>query len=213
MNDLPGSERLDRDLGHVADRIARAGYDPSETLRRLHRAERRPLIALVATALVAAAALAFGQWPIALAIAWLVLPDRIDAWRTRGAERKALLGDDDFLERERANLERRLLGEEVRAGGTLAIALFLVVLAVFRREPAPMLWVFAAGIAFVALVRLAVLGPALTRELRDLGGETTGVRAAVLMVVFIMLLPVLLVGRLIYTSVRRLIGRPVKDDE
>jgi hypothetical protein len=212
MNEFPGTDRPEH-LARVADRIASAGYDPSKTLRRLHWLERWPLLALAATAVVVTALLLDGRWSVALMIALLVVPDRVYAWRTRTAEREALVLDGDFFERERANLERRLLGEEVHAGAGLAIALFLVSIAAFRPEPAPRLWVLAAVIAVVAVVRLAVLAPALSRELRDLGGESTGVRAAVVMVAFIMLLPALLPGWLLYRGARRLIGRPVKDDE
>lgn len=212
MNDFPGSERLDRDLGHVADRIARAGYDPSETLRRLHRAERWPLIALVATLVGIAAALAEGERSVAFVFACLVLPNRIYDWRARAAERDALLAGDDFLERERANLERRVRGEHIRAGAGLAFALLLALVAAFGPHGALRLW-FAAIVAVVALMRLVAIEPALVRELRDLDGQAPSRRSAVVTVVLIALLPFLVIGRVIYRSVRRLIGRPVKDDE
>jgi hypothetical protein len=197
----------------VADRIASAGYDPRKTLRRYHWLERWPVLSLAATAVVVTALLLDGRWEAALVVAGLVVPDRIYAWRTRATEREALVLDGDFFERERTHLEDRLLGEEVRAGAVLAVALLLGSIAAFRPEPAPMIWVLAAVIAVVAVVRLAVLGPALSRELRDLGGEPTGVRAAVVVVAVVMLLPILVAGRLVYRGVRRLIGRPVKVDE
>lgn len=213
MTEFPRIEGLDRDLLRVADRVAQAGYDPRHTIRRLKWSERAPIFALVTTVGILAFALAAGAWSAAAAVGILVLPDRIHDWRERKKQHASLLGEGDFLEQERERLENRVVW--LRTGALIGLggAIVLAYLAAHAAQGKPWLWAIAAFFAVRSLVRLFVIGPALARELRDLGGEDSGGWLLVVITFLLVLAaPLLVLGGFLYRGVRRLLGRPVEEE-
>jgi hypothetical protein len=214
MTEIDRIEGVDRDLRLLADRVAHAGYDPRRTLRRLRWAEHWPIVPLVGAVAVVVAALIAGAWSAALVVAVLVLPDRIYDWYTRKSAREALLVDGDFFEHERANLERRVFQE--RSAALLGIGMAGVLAWVAHSAPkhSQEAWILAALVTVYALVRLLVVGPALVRELRDLGGKQSGGWIlVVLMVVLFLAMPFLVLYGVIRRGVKRLLGMHVGEDE
>lgn len=214
MNETRGLESLELDLGRAATRLRAAGFDPRRTRRRLWWSEYGPIAGIVLVALSGLLAAGVGHWLHVGCVLLFLLPRRIDRWRERRAEREALLVEDDFLERERALLEKRASGERTLGVVFLGLAALVAVLAWTKDGPGPSLWFFSALCAAYALFRIAVIGPALARELRDLGGEPEeGWFMPVLMAVLIMMAPFLVLFGIVRRAVRRLLGRPEEDGE
>lgn len=190
-----------------------ATFDRRRTQRRLRWAEIRPLAELAVVVIVAGAALVAREWSAALLFAVLVLPSRYSAWQTLREEQAALFEEVDFLDRERKLVERRLGIERFNAVFGLVLALLAVWAATFGTRGAPAFWFFAAYLIVRSLLIALVVAPALKREVLDLGGTAPwSWRTNLVFALFVISLPVLLPGRLIYRGIRRLIGRPIERD-
>ncbi|MCY2959359.1 MAG: hypothetical protein NTY35_04270 [Planctomycetota bacterium] len=214
MNETRGLESLELDLGRAATRLRAAGFDPRRTRRRLWWSEYGPIAGIVLVALSGLLAAGIGHWVHVGCVLLFLLPRRIDRWRARRAEREALLVADDFLERERALLEDRASGERTLGVLFLGVGTLIAVLAWTKDGPAPGLWTLSAMLGAYALFRIAVIGPALARELRDLGGEPEdGWLFPVLMAALIAIAPFAVVYGILRRAVRRMLGRPEEDGE
>jgi hypothetical protein len=214
MSAIRGLESLELDLTRAGARLRKAGYDPRRTRRRLWWSEYGPIAGVVVVALAGLGALGTGQWLHVACVLLVLLPRRIERWQTRRQERADLLLQDDFLERERALLERRAGGERTLGLLMLGLGALFAGLAWLKDGSAPGLWFLAALLAGYALVRLALVGPALNRELVDLGGEPVGGWIYhVLVAVLIALAPFLLLFGIVRRAVRRLRGLPEEVDE
>ncbi|MBL8862013.1 MAG: hypothetical protein JNK02_08360 [Planctomycetes bacterium] len=214
MSETRGLESLEFDLGRAATRLRAAGFDPRRTRRRLWWSEYGPIAGIAVVALSGLAAAGIGHWLHVGCVLLFLLPRRIDRWRARRAEREALLVADDFLERERALLEKRASGERTLGVLFLGLGTLLAVLAWTQDGPAPGLWFLSALLGAYALFRIALIGPALARELRDLGGEPEdGWFLPVFMAALIALTPFLVLYGILRRALRRLLGRPAEDDE
>lgn len=217
MTELLSHEDADRRLARVAARMSRAGYDPSRTVRRLWWERRKPLVALLVFAALLFAATASGRW-WTLLFGLLPLLKRFERWQeSRKAQREALLSNDDFLERERKNVESRLLGVRNSVLLHLAIAAVFAFSASRGLGHVSALWVLASALVVVALFNLLVTGPALLRELRDLGGEDeygwVGAGVVFLALLVFLALPLVLLYRALRRVVRRLRGLPDEPEE
>lgn len=213
MSQSPSLESPDDDLRRLAERMSLAGFDSRRTLRRLWWAERTPALQLCAVIAAIAVSLFLREWWAAVIVAARFLPQRIDAWRERKAERASLLTQDDFFEVERTRLERRLSHARFRAVLGLALASLIAALAAVGTKHATVHAVLAAAIGVHALFSIAVTCRALERELRDLGGEVPGGWFIALFVLALpLILPFYLIGKLIRRSVLRLRGRKVEDE-
>ncbi len=214
MSEIRGLGSLELDLARASARLRTAGYDPRRTRRRLWWSEYGPIAGIALVALVGLAAAGTRQWLTFAAVLLLLLPRRIDRWRARQAERAALLVADDFLERERALVQKRAWGEQAQGLVFLGLGALVGILTWAKDAPAPGLWFFSAVCVAYGLVRIAVIGPALERELRDLGGEPSGGWLFhVLVAVLLVLTPFLVVFGILRRAVRRALGRPEEDDE
>lgn len=208
MADLSDPEGLDRDLGRVARRISRQGFEPRGVLRRLRRAQRRFAIAAAAWALLAiAAGLMLGSWLLAAALALFLLPDRVRAFRARSAQLAALTKEGELLGLERGLLEDQLLRLRMSIAGDLVLAALFAGVGSLTRVP-HLFWLLAAAIAGIALARGGMLVPPLMRELRDLGGAPCrGVLFTFLLALMLVAAPFLVVAGMIARGLRRLLGR------
>lgn len=214
MSEIRGLESLEQDLVRAAARLRAAGFDPRRTRRRLWWSEYGPIAGMAIVVVVGLVAAWIGQWLHVGCVLLFLLPWRIGRWRARQAERAALLVEDDFLERERALLERRGSSERTLGVLFLGVAALIATLAWTKDGHAPGLWALSAAFAAYALVRIAVIGPALARELRDLGGEPSGGWTIhVLTAALIALAPFVVLYGILRRAVRRALGRPEEDDE
>jgi hypothetical protein len=214
MSEIRGLESLELDLTRASARLRGAGYDPRRTRRRLWWSEHGQLVGIALVAIVGLGALGTGQWLHVACVLLVLLPRRIERWQERRTERAELLLSDDFLERERALLAKRAEGERTIGLLMLGIGALVAGLAWLKDGPAPGLWFLAALLAGYALVRVALIGPALNRELVDLGGEPVGGWLYhLLMASLIALVPFLVVFGIVRRTVRRLRGLPAEDEE
>jgi hypothetical protein len=189
------------------------GFDADAVLRRSRRVNPGPWLSLVFVALLALAALATGHWIAALAIAAVLLPDRILAIREDQDELRALATRDDFLDALKARVERQMLLERSNFLLRLAGAAALALLSRTQPEAAPML-VVSAGILAWGILRFAVVAPRLVRELEDLGGSTqAGWVVALVFTTFVIAAPFLVLYGVLRRTVRRVRGLPPEPEE
>jgi hypothetical protein len=188
--------------------------DTEATLHRLRWAERGPWILLLLVALAALAALALGEWLVALVIAGLLLPDRVRAIGETRNELRALAAQDDFLDALRKRIEQQTVAERTSLFLRLAAAAGLALLSRTEARGAAVLAVMAAVTLVWAVVRFAVVAPRLARELEDLGGRVPGGWAvAILIAALTLAAPFLVLYGSLRRAVRRARGLPEETEE
>lgn len=214
MTDSHHIEALDDDLRWLGRRLSRVGFDPSRTLRRRRLEEHRLLgwSVLLAAALVASVFV--GVWHGVVALALSALPDAVGRWRAARAERSALADAEDFLEREKQNLAKRLADERRNAVFNVVWAAALAYASTTQlRGVLVFLWIAACCVLYGAW-RCAVRVPALKRELDELGGkDEDGWILSVIFVAFFLALPVLLSLGLVWRGIQWLRGVEASEDE
>lgn len=200
--------RSERELDRLTERIGARGLDLGRTRRRLRWRVRLPRLAALALLAAIALLLWSGLWEVALALALLWLPECLRASFATSTTDAPLVATEDFLAQESRWLEKQVLRERARLLVGLAGSVACVALAVVGTNGAAAFWLLAALTAGKALVRFLVLGPALARELADLGGRPPGGWALAAITATIVLLgPVLVLGGLLAHGLRRLLGR------
>jgi len=213
MNETLGLDELDRDLTRVSSRLKVAGFDPERARRRLFWEHYGPIAMIVALGVFLLAAAGVGKWWVVVVVALVHIPNRIERWRKRREERAAIADSDDFLEREREYLEKRIEDERFQGVFYLGLAALLAFLAWRGWGRVEALWILAGLVAAGALLRILLTGPALVRELRDLGGDAGGWFMPVVLALLVVATPFLVVFGMLRRGVRRLLGRPAEDDE
>lgn len=187
-------------------------YDPERTLRRLSWTRVWTSILLVAAIALVVTTAAHGEWRAAITFSVLTLPGVVERWLER-PDVDGLVVDADFLERERAGLARRVERHRGRVLLGYVMAAVLAVAATFATRFPEAWWGFSAFFAIQSLVRGVFVLPALSRELRDYGLEPESWSTPVFSTALFVLLPILMPAYLIWRGFRRLLGRPVEDDD
>lgn len=214
MTDSVRIEALEDDLRWLGSRLARAGFDPTRTLRRRRLEEYRLLAWAVFLALVLAGAIYSGAWRGVVIFSIAVVPNAFARWKAARAERSALTGAEDFLEREIQHLQKRLSSERGSASINVLLAAALSFAATTELRGAPVFPWFAAFFALHGAWRFGVRIPALKRELDELGGtDEQGWFGSVFFVAFILMLPVLVPLRLAWRGIQKLRGVEEVDDD
>jgi len=152
-------------------------------------------------------------------LAWIVLIHQLlrsaDAFLPDREAESALLAEEDFLQRERARVDKRLRRERAALVTSLLLAAGLVWLSRVHAEHAEALLLGALVWASLVLLRCALLMPELRRELDELGGKPgqggwlSAFLFSLLGLVYLLLLPLLL----LYHGIRSLLPGKREDEE
>jgi hypothetical protein len=189
------------------------GFDADAVLRRSRRTNLGPWMSAGLLAVAALAALLSGHWILGLAIAAIMLPNRILSIREDQQELRALAARDDFLDALKARVEGQVLKERSRLFLGIAAAAALALLSRTRSDAAPVL-VVSALILALTVMRFALVAPSLGRELKDLGGSTpAGWVVAPFFALLVIAAPFLVLYGVLRRAVRRARGSPEEPDE
>ncbi|MCC6406505.1 MAG: hypothetical protein IT453_05030 [Planctomycetes bacterium] len=212
MTDSARIEALDDDLRWLGSRLARAGFDPTRTLRRRRLEEFRYLAWAVFLVLVLAVAIYAEAWRGVVTFSLVVVPNAFGRWKDARAERSSLTRAEDFFEQEIGYLRKRLSAERGSASFNVLLAVALAFASTTEMRGAPVFPWFAAFCALHGAWRIGVRIPALKRELDELGGkDEDGWFGPVFAVAFVVMLPVLVPLWLAWRGIQKLRG--VEDDD